>query len=137
MYIDRYYINKITDAKYPNGINQYGITEKAAINFLKRFRKNLSVNDVIEILEYGNGNNKRFIINIIENLSYNIELKKDDLRRISDSFSNIRDFIKFVNSISNEEIFVGGDLEKKIKWNMKFDDILDCRSYKIWSITND
>jgi uncharacterized protein YbbC (DUF1343 family) len=141
MYIDNYYINKLSNIKYPDSVSQYNMTEKATINIIKKFKKEVSTNDIIEIIEYKsrNGNdNKKFIIDIIKVVfESNLKFKKEDLERIFSSFNNIIDFINFINRLSNEEIFVGGDLEKSWKWNMKFEDLLNCRSYKIWSISNE
>jgi len=142
MYIDNYYLNKLTNIKYPDAVSQYNVTEKATINLIKKFRKNLDLNDILEILEYKprNGNDKKeFIIKVIKDVysDLNFKFKEDDLRKISNSFKNMKEFIDFVNNLSNSEIFVGGDLEKKWKWNIKFEDLLTCRSYKIYSITNE
>ena len=141
MYIDKYYINKLSNIKYPYSVSQYNMTEKAIINIIKKFKREISTNDIIEILEYKsrNGNdNKKFIIDIIKIVcESNLKFKKEDLERIFSSFNNSRDFINFINKVSNEEIFIGGDLEKNWKWNMKFEDLLNCRSYKIWSISNE
>ena len=141
MYIDNYYINKLSNIKYPDSVSQYNMTEKAIINIIKKFKKEISTNDIIEIIEYKsrNGNdNKKFIIDIIKIVcESNLKFKKEDLERIFTGFNNSRDFINFINKVSNEEIFIGGDLEKNWKWNMKFEDLLNCRSYKIWSISNE
>jgi hypothetical protein len=141
MYIDNYYINKLSNIKYPDSVSQYNMTEKAIINIIKKFKREISTNDIIEILEYKsrNGNdNKKFIIDIIKIVcESNLKFKKEDLERIFTGFNNSRDFINFINKVSNEEIFIGGDLEKNWKWNMKFEDLLNCRSYKIWSISNE
>jgi hypothetical protein len=141
MYIDNYYINKLSNIKYPDSVSQYNMTEKATINIIKKFKKEVSTNDIIEIIEYKsrNGNdNKKFIIDIIKVVfESNLKFKKEDLGRIFSSFNNSTDFINFINKLSNEEIFTGGDLEKNWKWNMKFEDLLNCRSYKIWSISNE
>jgi uncharacterized protein YpuA (DUF1002 family) len=142
MYIDNYYLNKLTNIKYPDAVSQYNVTEKATINLIKKFRKELDLNDIMEILEYNtrNGNDKKeFIIKVIKDVysDLNLKFKEDDLRRISNSFRSMKQFIDFVNNLSNSEIFVGGDLEKNWKWNIKFEDLLTCRSYKIYSITNE
>ena len=141
MYIDNYYINKLSNIKYPDSVSQYNMTEKAIINIIKKFKREISTNDIIEIIEYKsrNGNdNKKFIIDIIKIVcESNLKFKKEDLERIFTGFNNSRDFINFINKVSNEEIFIGGDLEKNWKWNMKFEDLLNCRSYKIWSISNE
>lgn len=141
MYIDNYYINKLSNIKYPDSVSQYNMTEKAIINIIKKFKREISTNDIIEILEYKsrNGNdNKKFIIDIIKIVcESNLKFKREDLERIFTGFNNSRDFINFINKVSNEEIFIGGDLEKNWKWNMKFEDLLNCRSYKIWSISNE
>jgi uncharacterized protein YpuA (DUF1002 family) len=142
MYIDNYYLNKLTNIKYPDAVSQYNVTEKATINLIKKFRKELDLNDIMEILEYNprNGNDKKeFIIKVIKDVysDLNFKFKEDDLRKISNSFKNMKEFIDFVNNLSNSEIFVGGDLEKNWKWNIKFEDLLTCRSYKIYSITNE
>lgn len=141
MYIDNYYINKLSNIKYPDSVSQHNMTEKAIINIIKKFKKEISTNDIIEIIEYKsrNGNdNKKFIIDIIKIVcESNLKFKKEDLERIFTGFNNSRDFINFINKVSNEEIFIGGDLEKNWKWNMKFEDLLNCRSYKIWSISNE
>lgn len=139
MYIDNFYIKKLANIKYPDAISQYGLTEKAIINILKKFKREISVSDIIEILEYKHNNDgKKFVIDAIKSVYNDINLKfnQEDLKRISNSFNNMRDFINFANTISNTEIFTGGDLDKSWKWNMKFEDLLNCRSYKIWSITN-
>ena len=141
MYIDNYYINKLSNIKYPDSVSQYNMTEKAIINIIKKFKREISINDIIEILEYKsrNGNdNKKFIIDIIKIVcESNLKFKREDFERIFTGFNNSRDFINFINKVSNEEIFIGGDLEKNWKWNMKFEDLLNCRSYKIWSISNE
>jgi hypothetical protein len=141
MYIDNYYINKLSNIKYPDSVSQYNMTEKAIINIIKKFKREISTNDIIEIIEYKSRNsndNKKFIIDIIKIVcESNLKFKKEDLERIFTGFNNSRDFINFINKVSNEEIFIGGDLEKNWKWNMKFEDLLNCRSYKIWSISNE
>jgi hypothetical protein len=139
MYIDNYYIEKLTNFKYPEAVSQYGVTEKATKELIKRFKKKLDLNDILEILEYNKRNNyDEKIISVIMNLYNDLSLvfKRNDLERASKAFYNINDFIKFVNTISNAEIFGGYDLEKNWKWNMKFEDLLNCRSYKIYIITN-
>jgi hypothetical protein len=141
MYIDNYYINKLSNIKYPDSVSQYNMTEKAIINIIKKFKREISTNDIIEIIEYksiNSNDNKKFIIDIIKIVcESNLKFKKEDLERIFTGFNNSRDFINFINKVSNEEIFIGGDLEKNWKWNMKFEDLLNCRSYKIWSISNE
>lgn len=136
--IDKYYIEKISDFKYPDALNKYDVTEKAFLKVLKMFRRNLSIDDILEILEYSvNKNSEKAIITKIIKIVFSdmkYHFTDDIIRKLEPYFYTIKDLIDFVNNLSGDEVFVGGDLEGK--WNLKIEDLLNCRSYKIYSITN-
>lgn len=138
--IDNYYIEKISNLKYPEAIHNYGVTEEAFLKLLKMFRRDLGINDIIEILcnSSKNKNTEKYLIakivkNVYSNFGYNFT--EENIRKIEPYFYTIKDLISFVNGLSGKEIFVGGDLD--IKRNLKIEDLFNCRSYKIYQITNE
>jgi len=138
--IGNYYIERISNLKYPEAIHTYGVTEEAFLKVLKMFRKDLSINDIMEILDNSSKNKnaeKYLIAKIIKNVysDFGYNFTEENIRKIEPYFYTIKDLISFVNGLSGKEIFVGGDLD--IKWNLKIEDLFNCRSYKIYQITNE
>jgi hypothetical protein len=138
--IGNYYIERISNLKYPEAIHTYGVTEEAFLKVLKMFRKDLSINDIMEILDNSSKNKnaeKYLIAKIIKNVysDFGYNFTEENIRKIEPYFYTIKDLISFVNDLSGKEIFVGGDLD--IKWNLKIEDLFNCRSYKIYQITNE
>lgn len=133
--IDKYYIEKISYFKYPDALNKYDMTRKAFLKVLKMFRRNLSIDDILEILEHSN-KNKKNITNIIKYVFSDMKyhFTDDIIIKLQPYFYRTLDLIYFVNIISGDEVFVGGDLDGKL--NPKIEDLLNCRSYKIYRVIN-
>ena len=98
--------------------------------------------DILEYIEQNRKNNiygyssKNFIITIIEQVFDDINTTINDniVKKLSTHFDNYKDLVKFIHSISNcDDIFSGGDLS--LRYNTT-NDLLNCRSYKIYKITN-
>lgn len=140
MYIDKFYLDKMVDMKYPQIINKYGISKQAKFDLIKKFRKELTLDDIFEIIEHRPSNdNKKMVIEIIKYAynDLNAVFNEEKLRNLSKNFVSMREFVDFVNTISCSDVFSGTDFDKNWKWNMKFEDLLTCRSYKIYTITNE
>jgi hypothetical protein len=134
------YIERISNLKYPEAIYTYGVTEEAFLKVLKMFRRDLTIGDIIEILDNisKNKNEEKYLIaKIIKNVysDFGYDFTEENIRKIATYFYTIKDLISFVNELSGKEIFGGGDLN--IKWNIKIEDLFNCRSYKIYQITNE
>ena len=129
-YIDKYCIKKISNLKYPDIINSYTLSDTAKINLLKKYRKKITVDDIIEIIENKNIDLKKLIY-YIENVFNDIENINDDvIIKLFKHFS-IPALIDFLNKITNNEIFVGNDIENCYN----IEKLLMCRSYRIYKIT--
>ena len=139
MYIDKFYLDKMVDMKYPQIINKYGISKQEKFDLIKKFRKELTLDDIFEIIEHRPSNDNKLVIEIIKYVhnDLNAVFNEEKLRNLSEKFVSMREFVDFVNTISCSDIFSGTDFDKNWKWNMKFEDLLTCRSYKIYTITNE
>ena len=56
--IDKFYVNKLANLKYPGVVKTWLLTEPALISLVKLFKRNLTHEDIIEIFEW---NPKNFI----------------------------------------------------------------------------
>lgn len=106
--IDNYYIEKISNLKYPEAIHNYGVTEEAFLKLLKMFRRDLGINDIIEILcnSSKNKNTEKYLIakivkNVYSNFGYNFT--EENIRKIEPYFYTIKDLISFVNGLSGRK----------------------------------
>jgi len=138
-YINVSYIKRISNLKYPQIINNYSVSTVAKIELLKKHRNKLTIKDITDIIEdcYNNKNSElSSVIMYIENVFDDIEyINDDDIIKIHKYFRpfNISHLTSFLNKITNKEIFVGDDIAK---FTYKIEDILKCRSYRIYKITN-
>lgn len=137
-YINVSYIKKISNLKYPQIINNYSVSTVAKIELLKKHRNKLTIKDITDIIEecYNKKEDLTSLIMYIENVFDDIEyINDDDIIKIHKYFRsyNTSHLISFLNKITNKEIFVGDDIKK---YTYKIEDILKCRSYRIYKITN-
>jgi len=142
-HIEPFYIKKLTNLKYPQILNSYNITDKSVFKLIELYRKELTFDDLFEILEYkqlhyiSGFDQTRFIIEILNNcFDLNLKLDNKRLESLYDILSPkiaIYDFKKFIENICDDkEIFSSGDLKNP----RTLTDLINCRSYKIYSITN-
>lgn len=136
--IDIKIIERLADFKYPDLSNRYGLTDEAIIKLFKIYKKEIDINVVIDILEYNYSSqaSKQFVINIIEQVFKDMNSIIDDnvVRKLSPHFYNNKDLIRFIHSISDcDDIFSGGDIKE---YGGVTNELLNCRSYKIYKITN-
>lgn len=142
--IDKFYVNKLANLKYPGVVKTWLLTEPALISLVKLFKRNLTHEDIIEIFEWNPKNdyypsihNQRKIVkSIIKNVYSDLNLRIDDdfLKRMWNcrDDNNSKDFIDLIHTIGNsKKIF-----SKEIKYS-KVEDFLNSRSYKIYLITNE
>lgn len=132
------YIELISSVPY-NVTKEYGLPYNVIINYIKKFRKNLSVDEFTEFIKYdGNKYNRMDITekitlldNVFGDLKFN--LTEDQILEISKSFSRIKYnlFKNFMNVIC-DQIFVGDDVDEC----RSIESLLKCRSYKIYLLLN-
>ena len=130
-YIDKYCIKKLSNLKYPDIINSYTLSDTAKIKLLKKYKKKITVDDIIEIIENKNTDLNKLLY-YIGNAYNNIENINDDIIiKLFKHFRSIPALIDFLNKITNNEIFVGNDIENCYN----IEKLLMCRSYRIYKIT--
>jgi hypothetical protein len=143
-HIDTTYLRKISTLKYPDVYNMYGMTEEARNNLLKSHRKEITLTDIIDILSEkprhitnSHSFTMKKIIDLLLKVEFNFKLNDEIIMKLYDitkAYMTVGDFKKFIESICDDkEVFTSGEL----KWNVKIEDLLNCRSYKIYKITQD
>lgn len=139
MNFDSKVIERISNLKYPDCISLYDITEVAAYKIIKKYKRDLKLEDIIDIIQTNkdrniNGVSMSNVLNIIKNTFNESKFTITDEYIDALSWMQRDEFIKFTNSIADsDEIFIGND----IKWYSTTIDLKNSRSYKIYKITNE
>jgi hypothetical protein len=137
MNFDNRVIERISNLKYPDCISLYDITEVAAYKIIKKYKRDLKLEDIIDIIQTNknkNGVSTSIVLNIIKNTFNESKFRITDEYIDALSWMQRDEFIKFTNSIADsDEIFIGND----IKWYSTTIDLKNSRSYKIYKITNE
>ena len=153
MTLDNYYLDKICNIPYKEW--DYDMPNKIIYEYIRRYRKELSLDDLIsffkedpDVPKYIYHRKKisidskiELIVNVFYN-DFNFELSEERIIELHEILrgkeSNInftmRNFIDIINFISNDkELFSGVD-SKQLDWNSKLEDLFNLRSYKISSL---
>jgi hypothetical protein len=137
MNFDSKVIERISNLKYPDCISLYDITEVAAYKIIKKYKRDLKLEDIIDIIQTDknkNGVRISIVLNIIKNTFNESKFRITDEYIDALSWMQRDEFIKFTNSIADsDEIFIGND----IKWYYTTIDLKNSRSYKIYKIINE
>lgn len=142
-YMEPFYLKKLTTLKYPDVYNLFRLTEKSKEELLKLHKKEITLDDIFEILSKEPShitNSRSFtmksIFDLIFKNEYNFQLNDDiiiKLYELTKGYLGILEFKKFIEKICNDkDIFKSGELKS---WGLKIEDLLNCRSYKIYKIT--
>ena len=142
-YMEPFYLKKLTTLKYPDVYNLYRLTEKSKEELFKLNKKEITLDDIFEILSKkplhitnSHSFTMRSIINLILKNDYHFKLDDDiimKLHELTKDYLSISDFKKFIEKICDDKnIFKSGELKP---WGLKIEDLLNCRSYKIYKIT--
>lgn len=141
--MEPFYLKKLTTLKYPDVYNLYKLTEKSKEELLKLHKKEITLDDVFEIISRkpshitnSNSFTMKSIFDLILKNKYNFQLNDDiimKLYELTKDYLSISDFKKFIENICDDkDIFKSGELKS---WGLKIEDLLNCRSYKIYKIT--
>lgn len=139
-------IKLLSNIKYPNVIHS-GLSEKAILEVFKYYeKKDISFEDVIKVLkeEQKNVYQKGFylFLKIIEQNSHNLNFKINDekVSKLTKTLfykqnKSIKNLLNFISDEKN--VFVGDDIkDDHFNKNLFLESLLNCRSYKIYKITN-
>ena len=133
------YINLISSVPY-NVSNEYGLPYDVVINYIKKFRKNLNVNDFLEFIKLSDryGSDTMYIDDKLILLDkvfgdLNFTLNDEQVLEISKSFTFTKyELFKDFMNIICDQMFIGDDVDQCRSVN----NLLECRSYKIYLLLN-
>ena len=142
-YMETFYLKKLTTLKYPDVYNLYSLTEKSKEELFKLNKKEITLDDIFEILSKkplhitnSHPFTMRSIIDLILKNDYNFKLDDDiiiNLYNLTKDYLSLSVFSEFIEKICDDkDIFKSGELKK---WGLKIEDLLNCRSYKIYKLT--
>lgn len=140
MKIDKFYIERISNLKYPDVVTNYLMTNNAAYKILKINRRNLTMDDIIDILEHKSDN--FYSSHIRDILSYvfddlGAKITKEVAIRLAKRFDDVEEFANFIHKVSNSsEVFSHQDIKKISKGSRRILDLINTRSFKIYQIEN-
>lgn len=179
MYISELYLNQLSTIPYIGILTDSGIPDDIKYEYLKRYRKKLSIEDIVFFMDsrseyshhslsinrkiiylikiYGNFDfdltietilklhehfvDSKSFIEFLEFLSsksqHNLILKEKDIDLLKMRKTTVKDFVKLIHYLSKDEIFVGDDVNIILSDFYGMSKLLDCRSYKIYLLTND
>jgi hypothetical protein len=141
--MEPFYLKKLTTLKYPDVYNLYLLTEKSKEDLLKLHKKEITLDDIFEILSRkpshitnSHSFTMRSIIDLILKNDYYFKLDDDiiiNLYNLTKDYLSLSVFSEFIEKICDDkDIFKSGELKS---WGLKIEDLLNCRSYKIYKIT--
>ena len=154
-----FYLNKICNIPFTDF--EWDIPDKVVFEYIKRYRKELTLDELIDFLSSDPNNihnstlsqkwihggkmdtSKKLIllINVFNSNDFNYDLQKEDIGKLhevirpdSKKFDiKVKHFTNFINFISKKEIFTGEDLNK-LSYNSTLEDLYDLRSFKIYQL---